>query len=161
MSHSAVVEAADCTHSVSPSLSLYLSCCLTQHFRNRSWLFCTLLCMTVTKVSVCWSLWGWEGLLGSAFTAVGCSAESVTVVCCSAGQVVCVCVCVFMQVNLIPAGFAVRYKLLCAVVQLDPCVCLICECLSRSRAVGLSWQWVRHVCVCVCVLSRLITKGSS
>jgi len=32
--------------------------------------------------------------MGSGFTAVGCSAESVTVVCCSAGQVVCVCVCV-------------------------------------------------------------------
>jgi len=93
--------------------------------------------------------------MGSGFTAVGCSAESVTVVCCSAGQVVCVCVCVcarvcvFMQVNLIPAGFDVWYKLLCAFVQLDPCVCLICKCLSRSRAVGLCW--VRHVCVFVCV----------
>ncbi len=71
--------------------------------------------MTVTKVSVCWSVRGWEGLLGLAFTAVGCSAESGAVVCCSAGQVECVCVCVY-------AGESYACWICCA-VQTSMCVC--------------------------------------
>ncbi len=109
--------------------------------------------MTVTKVSMCWSVRGWEGLLGFGFTAVGCSAESVAVVCCSAGQVECVCECLCRWI-LCLLDFMCGTNF-CVFVQLAPCVCLICKCLSRSKAVGLGWARHVYVWVCVCVCQAL------